>query len=109
MAGAIRNRCKAPEDGWVSDEALSDIGELLDMSTTDLDGVATFYNLIRRKAVGKRVAMICDSVSCWIMGCEQLRQHMCDKLGVSLGETTTDGQLTVLPIVCLGACDARPS
>jgi NADH-quinone oxidoreductase subunit E len=94
--------------GWVSDEALSDIGALLGMSTTDLDGVATFYNLIRRKAVGKHVAMICDSVSCWIMGCEQLRQHMCDKLGVSLGETTTDGQLTVLPIVCLGACDRAP-
>lgn len=95
--------------GWVSDEALSDIGELLGMSTTDLDGVATFYNLIRRKAVGKHVAMICDSVSCWIMGCDELRQHMCDKLGVSLGETTADGQLTVLPIVCLGACDRAPA
>ena len=95
--------------GWVSDEALSDIGELLGMSTTDLDGVATFYNLIRRKAVGKHVAMICDSVSCWIMGCDQLRQHVCDKLGVSLGGTTADGQLTVLPIVCLGACDRAPA
>jgi NADH-quinone oxidoreductase subunit E len=95
--------------GWVSDEALSDIGELLGMSTTDLDGVATFYNLIRRRAVGKHVAMICDSVSCWIMGCDQLRQHMCDKLGVSLGETTADGRLTVLPIVCLGACDRAPA
>jgi len=95
--------------GWVSDEALSDIGELLGMSTTDLDGVATFYNLIRRKAVGKHVAMICDSVSCWIMGCDQLRQYVCDKLGVSLGGTTADGQLTVLPIVCLGACDRAPA
>ena len=95
--------------GWVSDEALKDIGELLGMSTTDLDGVATFYNLIRRKAVGKHVAMICDSVSCWIMGCDQLRQHMCDKLGVSLGETTADGQLTVLPIVCLGPAIVRRS
>ena len=95
--------------GWVSDEALADIGELLGMSTTDLDGVATFYNLIRRKAVGKHVAMICDSVSCWIMGCEQLRQHVCDKLGVNIGGTTANGQLTVLPIVCLGACDRAPA
>jgi NADH-quinone oxidoreductase subunit E len=95
--------------GWVSDEALSDIGELLGMTTTDLDGVATFYNLIRRKPVGKHVAMICDSVSCWIMGCDQLRQHVCDKLGVSIGGTTADGRLTVLPIVCLGACDRAPA
>jgi NADH-quinone oxidoreductase subunit E len=95
--------------GWVSDEALSDIGELLGMTTTDLDGVATFYNLIRRKPVGKNVAMICDSVSCWIMGCDQLRQHVCDKLGVSIGGTTADGRLTVLPIVCLGACDRAPA
>jgi NADH-quinone oxidoreductase subunit E len=79
------------------------------MSTTDLDGVATFYNLIRRKAVGKHVAMICDSVSCWVMGCEQLRQHVCDRLGVPLGGTTADGKLTVLPIVCLGACDRAPA
>lgn len=95
--------------GWVSDEALSDIGELLGMSTTDLDGVATFYNLIRRKAVGKHVAMICDSVSCWIMGCDELRQHVCEKLGVNVGGTTADGRMTLLPIVCLGACDRAPA
>lgn len=95
--------------GWVSDEALNDIGELLGMSTTDLDGVATFYNLIRRKPVGKHVAMICDSVSCWIMGYEQLRDHMCNRLGISMGNTTGDGNLTLLPIVCLGACDHAPT
>lgn len=95
--------------GWVSDEALADIGELLGMTTTDLDGVATFYNLIRRKPVGKHVAMICDSVSCWIMGCDQLRQHVCDKLGVPMGQTSADGRFTVLPIVCLGACDRAPA
>jgi len=95
--------------GWVSDEALNDIGGLLGMSTTDLDGVATFYNLIRRKPVGKHVAMICDSVSCWIMGYEQLRDHMCNRLGISMGNTTGDGRLTLLPIVCLGACDHAPT
>jgi NADH-quinone oxidoreductase subunit E len=95
--------------GWVSDEALSDIGQLLGMSTTDLDGVATFYNLIRRKPVGKHVAMICDSVSCWIMGYEQLRDHMCNRLGIAMGNTTGDGKVTLLPIVCLGACDHAPT
>lgn len=95
--------------GWVSDESLQDIGELLSMSTTDLDGVATFYNLIRRKPVGKHVAMICDSVSCWIMGCDQLRDHLCSRLGISMGNTTSDGKFTLLPIVCLGACDHAPT
>lgn len=94
--------------GWVSDEALQDIGDLLGLSTTDLDGVATFYNLIRRKPVGKHVAMLCDSVSCWIMGCDQLRDHLSDKLGIPVGGTTADGKFTLLPIVCLGACDRAP-
>jgi NADH-quinone oxidoreductase subunit E len=95
--------------GWVSDEALQDIGELLGMTTTDLDGVATFYNLIRRKPVGRHVAMVCDSVSCWIMGCESLSEHICGKLGIPFGETTADGRITLLPIVCLGACDRAPA
>jgi NADH-quinone oxidoreductase subunit E len=95
--------------GWVSDDALRDIGELLSMSNADLDGVATFYNLIRRKPVGKHVAMLCDSVSCWIMGCDDLRRHMCDSLGIPVGGTTADGRLTLLPIVCLGACDRAPA
>jgi NADH-quinone oxidoreductase subunit E len=95
--------------GWVSDENLQDVADLLGMSTTDLDGVATFYNLIRRKPVGKHVAMICDSVSCWIMGYDRVRDHMCSKLGVPLGDTTADGRFTVLPIVCLGACDHAPA
>ena len=53
--------------GWVSDEALHDIGELLGMSDADLDGIATFYNLIFRRPVGRHVIYLCDSVSCWII------------------------------------------
>jgi NADH-quinone oxidoreductase subunit E len=95
--------------GWVSDEALTDLATLLGMTTTDLDGVASFYNLIRRKPVGRHVAMICDSVSCWIMGCDRIRDQLCSKLGVQLGETTADKRFTLLPIVCLGACDHAPA
>ena len=93
---------------WVSDEAVGDIGELLQMSRADVDSIATFYNLIFRKPVGRHVIYVCDSVSCWIMGsdrqCRRLREH----LGVKLGETTADGRFTLLPIVCLGACDHAP-
>lgn len=94
--------------GWVSDESLRDIAELLGMSPADLDGVATFYNLIYRKPVGRHVILMCDSVSCWIMGCERLRQHLSARLGIRPGETTADGRFTLLPIVCLGACDHAP-
>jgi len=95
--------------GWVSDESLRDLSEVLGMSLADLDGVATFYNLIRRKPVGRHVALICDSVSCWIMGCERVRDQLCSKLGATLGSSTADGRFTLLPIVCLGACDHAPA
>jgi NADH-quinone oxidoreductase subunit E len=95
--------------GWVSDEALDDIAELLGMSRSDLDGVATFYNLIFRKPVGKHVIYLCDSVSCWIMGCQKLGDDLTARLGAGFGETTLDGRFTLLPIVCLGACDHAPA
>ena len=94
--------------GWVSDESLRDIAELLGMSSTDLDGVATFYNLLFRKPVGRHVILFCDSVSCWIMGCDRVRESLSEQLGITPGGTTADNRFTVLPIVCLGACDHAP-
>jgi NADH-quinone oxidoreductase subunit E len=95
--------------GWVSDESIRDIAELLGMSADDLDGVATFYNLIYRKPVGRHVILLCNSVSCWIMGYERLHQRLCTRLGVQFGETTSDERFTLLPIVCLGTCDHAPA
>ncbi len=95
--------------GWVSDEALHDIAELLGMPVAELDSVATFYNLIFRRPVGRHVIFLCDSVSCWIMGYQRQRRHITEKLGIGFGETTGDGRFTLLPIVCLGACDHAPA
>ncbi len=95
--------------GWVSDEGLKDIADYLQMSVDDLDGVATFYNLIFREPVGKHVIYLCDSVSCWIMGYPALRERLQKKLGIGFGETTSDGMFTLLPIVCLGTCDHAPA
>ena len=95
--------------GWVSDESLGDIAELLGMSRHELDAVATFYNLIFRKPVGRHVIFVCDSVSCWIMGYERLYRSLSDRLGIGFGQTTADGRFTLLPIVCLGACDRAPA
>jgi NADH-quinone oxidoreductase subunit E len=95
--------------GWVSDEALEDIAEFLQLPKADLDSVATFYNLIYRKSVGRHVILVCDSVSCWIMGYERLRDKLSSSLGIKMGETTKDGRFTMLPIVCLGTCDHAPA
>lgn len=94
--------------GWVSDECLRDVARLLDMSADELDAVATFYNLVFRRPVGRHVILLCDSVSCWIMGCEALRRGIESRLGIKSGETTADGRFTLLPTVCLGACDRAP-
>lgn len=95
--------------GWISDESLHAIARLLDMSAAKLDGIATFYNLIFRRPVGRNVIMICDSVSCYIMKAESLIEKVQEKLGIQMGETTEDDRFTLLPIVCLGACDRAPT
>lgn len=95
--------------GWISDEDLRDIARVLGLTPDDLDGVATFYNLIFRRPVGRNVVLLCDSVSCWVMGCETVRKRLERTLGVTLGETTADGRFTLLPTVCLGACDHAPA
>ena len=95
--------------GWISDENIRDIAAYLEMTPDELDSVATFYNLIFRKPVGQHIIHVCDSVSCWIMGYERLRQQLTDRLGIDLGETTADNRFTLLPIVCLGTCDHAPA
>ena len=95
--------------GWISDEALCDVARVLGLSPDELDGVATFYNLIFRRPVGRSVILLCDSVSCWVMGCEALRKKLESGLCIKLGETTPDGRFTLLPTVCLGACDHAPA
>ena len=94
--------------GWVSDTTLAAIAQQLGMSSAELDSIATFYNLIHRQPVGRHVIMMCDSVSCYVMGCEKVHRTICDHLKVAPGETTEDERFTVLPIVCLGACENAP-
>jgi NADH-quinone oxidoreductase subunit E len=95
--------------GWISDDSVKDIAHILSMSNEEVDGVATFYSRIYRKPVGRNVILICDSVSCMIMGYESLYQHISKKIGISFGETTPDGRFTLLPNSCLGDCDNAPA
>jgi NADH-quinone oxidoreductase subunit E len=94
--------------GYVSDEAIRDLAPVLGMSPDDLDGVATFYNLIFRNPVGRKVLKVCDSVVCWELGGDSLMGYLSQRLGIKPGETTPDGEFTLLPICCLGDCDHAP-
>ena len=94
---------------WVSDAHLREVAALLGMSAADLDGVATYFNLIFRRPVGEHVILLCDSVSCWLMGRERMLAHLEQRLGIRPGQTTKDGAYTLLPTVCLGHCDHAPA
>ena len=94
---------------WVSDESLTDIALYMGMSVEELDSVATFYNMIFRRPVGRHVILLCDSISCWVMGYESIQEYFKKNLGIGLGETTSDGRFTLLPNWCLGTCDCAPA
>lgn len=94
---------------WISDKAVAELAELLEMSIEGVDSVATFYSMIYRQRVGRNVIHVCDSVSCWVMGQEKIIAYLQQKLGVAFGETSADGRFTLLPIVCLGNCDHAPT
>ena len=95
--------------GWLTDEAVREAAELLGLSTVQVDELATFYEMIYRQPVGKKIIHVCDSISCWAMGGETLLAHMAARLGIEPGQTSEDGMFTLLPCACLGMCGDGPA
>jgi NADH-quinone oxidoreductase subunit E len=95
--------------GWISDEAVFDIAAELGMAAEEVESIATFYTRIYRKPVGRNIILICDNISCMIMGYESVYKKISEKLSIRFGETTADGRFTLLPVSCLGDCDHAPS
>ncbi|MGE5313711.1 MAG: NADH-quinone oxidoreductase subunit NuoE [Acidobacteriota bacterium] len=95
--------------GWVSDESIRDIADHIGMPAEELDGVATFYNSIFRKPVGRHVIYVCESVTCWIKNVDSIRAQLSARLGIDYGGTTKDNLFTLLPVQCLGTCDHAPA
>jgi NADH-quinone oxidoreductase subunit E len=96
-------------NGWVSDEQVQKIADLLHMTPAEVDSIATFYNMIFRRPVGRHVLCICDSVSCHIMEYKAIHEYLQSRLGISLGQTTPDNLITYLPCACLGHCEQAPA
>jgi NADH-quinone oxidoreductase subunit E len=95
--------------GWLTDEAVGEAAELLGLSPLQVEELATFYEMIYRRPVGRHVIHVCDSISCWAMGGESLLGHLSGRLGITVGETTSDGLFTLLPCCCLGNCGQAPT
>ena len=109
MAAADTLKIVQRHHGWVSDEHLKDAAVMLGMTPCELESIATFYSGIFRRPVGRHVITLCDSVSCWIMGYNPVREHLSTRLGIGFGETTSDGRFTLLPCACLGVCEQAPA
>jgi NADH-quinone oxidoreductase subunit E len=95
--------------GWLTDEAVGEAAELLGLSPLQVEELATFYEMIYRRPVGQRVIHVCDSISCWSVGCETIMSHLVKRLGVEPGGTTADGMFTLIPCCCLGNCGEGPT
>ena len=95
--------------GYLSDEALEEGAVLLGMTPLEMEELATFYDFIYRQPVGRYVLHVCDGIVCWVNGYGGIRDYLCEKLGIRVGETTPDGIFTILPTACLGYCDLSPA
>ena len=74
--------------GYISDETIRDLAVFLGMTPEELDGLATFYSFVFRKPVGRHLILLCDGVTCWILGYDEVRARVKDRLGIDFGETT---------------------
>ncbi|HQY70158.1 MAG TPA: NADH-quinone oxidoreductase subunit NuoE [Pseudomonadales bacterium] len=95
--------------GWVPDAAIDAIAAVIGIPASDVEGVATFYNMIFRRPVGRHVIKVCDSISCFLTGYDALRDALMAQTGLGYGETGADGRYTLLPVCCLGNCDKGPT
>jgi len=90
--------------GWLSPEALRECAEALGTTPAFCESVASFYDMFRRTPVGRHLVEVCTNVSCALVGAQQVLEAFERELGVSSGETSEDGSVTLLPIECLGGC-----
>lgn len=96
------------QHGWVSEEAMSHIAELLEITSAEVLGTCSFYEMFKRHPVGEYHVNICHGISCHLMGADALLQHAQDTLGVDDGGTTDDDKFTVEGVECIAACTEAP-
>ncbi|HKY54653.1 MAG TPA: NAD(P)H-dependent oxidoreductase subunit E, partial [Anaerolineales bacterium] len=96
------------EEGYINKAAMQDIANILDISETDVASVVRFYTLYYERKEGKYHMQVCTDLPCALRGAEEFIEDLCDSLGIKVGETTSDGFLTLEAVTCLAACDKAP-
>jgi NADH-quinone oxidoreductase E subunit len=96
------------EFGYITPEAEYLVADLLQRPVTDVHGVVTFYTMFNRKPVGKYHIQICRNISCWLKNAPGLLEHLKNKLGIDVGETSADGKFTLTEVECLAHCEYAP-
>ena len=96
------------QEGWISPEVVQYVAKALSLSTADVQGVVTFYTLFQQKPVGRNVIWVCRTLSCELTGAKGITHALEQKLGIHVGETTADGEFTLLEAECLAACGQGP-
>jgi NADH-quinone oxidoreductase subunit E len=96
------------EEGWLSDETIHDVATLFDLPESYVESVASFYSLFFRNQVGKKVVHVCVGLSCALAGSDRLMENLEHRLGIKEGQTTADGEYTLLEAECLAACNQAP-
>ena len=94
--------------GWLPRAALDHVADLLAMPRIRMYEVATFYTMLNLEPVGRHLVQVCTTTPCWLCGSDQVMETCRDFLGVGAGETTADGQFTLVEVECLGACCNAP-
>lgn len=96
------------QQGWVSRNAIKAVAEVIRITTAEVEDVVSYYTMFYTKPVGKQVIQVCRTLSCALHGAERVTEEIEKVLGIHVGETTADGQFTLVEVECLGACDRAP-
>lgn len=96
------------EYGYVTKVALQEIGEILEITPTEVASIVGFYSLYHDEPGGKYRIQVCTDLPCALRGAEEFLEKLCENLGIQVGETTPDGLITVEKVMCLAGCDRAP-
>ena len=96
------------QDGYITKASVQDIATLLEMTTTDVVSIIGFYTLFHDRREGKYRMQVCTDLPCAMRGADRFLEDLCSHLGIKVGETTSDGLLTVEAVMCLAGCDRAP-
>lgn len=104
----VMQQLQAYYGGWLPNRAIYEASKIVGVAAPEVEGVATFFNWFFREPVGRKIIVSCDSISCYLAGADKNVEQIEKKFGIKMGETTADGEYTLLPVVCLGNCDKAP-